>query len=113
MPYLPGHRHGAAYTVGHLEPITMQRTLSPRGEAVNLMVATPGTAAFLNVLRTDIDRGKLTNEPPRAKSPTQPAVPDPASLTPLTWHPAAVLRGRDRQHRHPRPLHHRLPRRSP
>lgn len=59
---LPGHRRGAAYTVGHPEPITMQRTLSPRGEAVNLMVVTPGTAAFLNVLRTDIDRGKLTNE---------------------------------------------------
>ncbi|MFE6922447.1 saccharopine dehydrogenase family protein [Nocardia sp. NPDC057663] len=59
---LPGRRRGAAYTVGHPEPITMQRTLSPRGEAVNLMVVTPGTAAFLDVLRTDIDRGKLTNE---------------------------------------------------
>ncbi|MFC9964524.1 MULTISPECIES: saccharopine dehydrogenase family protein [Nocardia] len=59
---LPGGRGGDAYTVGHPEPITMHRTLFPHGEAANLMVVTPGTAAFLKVLRTDIDSGRLTNE---------------------------------------------------
>lgn len=59
---LPGGRAGTAYTVGHPEPVTLHRTLRPSGRAANLMVVTPGTAAFLDVLRTDIDSGALTNE---------------------------------------------------
>lgn len=59
---LPGGRTGTAYTVGHPEPATLLRTLVPTGNAVNLMVVSPGTAAYLDVLRTDIDRGRLTNE---------------------------------------------------
>ncbi|WP_440446536.1 saccharopine dehydrogenase family protein [Nocardia amamiensis] len=59
---LPGGRCGTAYTVGHPEPVTFQRTLSPSGEAATLMIVTPGTAAYLDVLRTDIDKGALTNE---------------------------------------------------
>lgn len=59
---LPGGRRGTAYTVGHPEPITLQRTLEPTGESANLMVITPSAVAYLDVLRRDIDRGRLTNE---------------------------------------------------
>ncbi|APA97818.1 saccharopine dehydrogenase family protein [Nocardia seriolae] len=59
---LPGDRRGTGYTVGHPEPVTLQRTLLPSGEAANLMIVTPGTVAFLDVLRRDIDSGKLRNE---------------------------------------------------
>ncbi|WP_431956482.1 saccharopine dehydrogenase family protein [Nocardia lijiangensis] len=59
---LPGRRRGTAYTVGHPEPVTLHRSLAPTGDAANLMVVTPGTAAYLDVLRTDIDKGRLTNE---------------------------------------------------
>lgn len=59
---LPGRRRGTAYTVGHPEPVTLHRSLAPSGDAANLMVVTPGTAAYLDVLRTDIDKGRLTNE---------------------------------------------------
>ncbi|MFC9618845.1 saccharopine dehydrogenase family protein [Streptomyces sp. NPDC056930] len=53
---------GTAYTVGHPEPVTLHRSYRPAGEAANLMVVTPGTLAYLDVLRRDIDAGKLTNE---------------------------------------------------
>ncbi|ANW17113.1 saccharopine dehydrogenase family protein [Streptomyces clavuligerus] len=53
---------GTAYTVGHPEPVTLHRSFRPGGEAANLMVVTPGTAAYLDVLRRDIDAGRLTNE---------------------------------------------------
>ncbi|MEV0293854.1 saccharopine dehydrogenase NADP-binding domain-containing protein [Nocardia sp. NPDC050710] len=59
---LPGGRRGTAYSVGHPEPITLQRSLEPVGDAVNLMVIKPWTVAYLDVLRRDIDSGKLTNE---------------------------------------------------
>ncbi|WP_458687678.1 saccharopine dehydrogenase family protein [Nocardia tengchongensis] len=59
---LPGGRSGTAYTVGHPEPVTLWRTLRPSGDSANLMVLSPGTAAYLDVLRTDIDKGRLTNE---------------------------------------------------
>ncbi|MGW0957538.1 saccharopine dehydrogenase family protein [Streptomyces gelaticus] len=55
-------RTGTAYTVGHPEPVTLHRSFGPAGEAANLMVVTPGTVAYLDVLRRDIDAGKLTNE---------------------------------------------------
>ncbi|MFE7662240.1 saccharopine dehydrogenase family protein [Streptomyces celluloflavus] len=57
----PGHS-GTAYTVGHPEPVTLHRSFRPAGEAANLMVVTPGTVAYLDVLRRDIDAGKLTGE---------------------------------------------------
>ncbi|WP_040809700.1 saccharopine dehydrogenase family protein [Nocardia concava] len=59
---LPGGRRGTAYTVGHPEPITLQRSLKPVGDAANLMIVTPWTLAYLDVLRRDIDAGVLTNE---------------------------------------------------
>ncbi|TYB48847.1 saccharopine dehydrogenase family protein [Actinomadura chibensis] len=59
---LPGGRGGTAYTVGHPEPVTLRRTLRPSGDSANLMVITPGTVAYLDVLRRDIDAGRLTNE---------------------------------------------------
>ncbi|MEO3976623.1 saccharopine dehydrogenase NADP-binding domain-containing protein [Streptomyces sp. CAU 1734] len=55
-------RSGTAYTVGHPEPVTLHRSFRPAGESANLMVVTPGTAAYLDVLRRDIDAGRLTNE---------------------------------------------------
>ncbi|MBG0827409.1 saccharopine dehydrogenase NADP-binding domain-containing protein [Planomonospora sp. ID67723] len=59
---LPGGRSGTAYTVGHPEPVTLHRSYRPTGDAANLMVVTPATAAYLAVLRDDIDGGRLTNE---------------------------------------------------
>lgn len=59
---LPGGRRGTAYTVGHPEPITLQRSLNPVGDAANLMVVTPWTLGYLEVLRRDIDAGVLTEE---------------------------------------------------
>ncbi|MFJ9692447.1 saccharopine dehydrogenase family protein [Kitasatospora sp. NPDC101183] len=59
---LPGGRRGTAYTVGHPEPVTLRRTLRPGGASAGLMVVTTGTAAFLDVLRRDLDAGRLTNE---------------------------------------------------
>ncbi|MGV9833155.1 saccharopine dehydrogenase family protein [Nocardia niigatensis] len=59
---LPGGRRGTAYTIGHPEPITLQRSLNPTGDAANLMVVTPWTLAYLEMLRRDIDAGLLTNE---------------------------------------------------
>ncbi|MFD4656966.1 saccharopine dehydrogenase family protein [Kitasatospora sp. NPDC058444] len=59
---LPGGHRGTAYTVGHPEPVTLHRSLRPGGDAANLMVVTVGTAAYLDVLRDDLDAGRLTNE---------------------------------------------------
>ncbi|MEV8347399.1 saccharopine dehydrogenase family protein [Streptomyces niveus] len=53
---------GTAYTVGHPEPVTLHSSFRPTGNAANLMVVTPGTLAYLDVLRRDIDAGRLTNE---------------------------------------------------
>ncbi len=58
----PGGRRGTAYTVGHPEPVTLQRTLKPTGESANLMVISPSALAYLEVLRRGIDGGRLTNE---------------------------------------------------
>ncbi|MGV9818198.1 saccharopine dehydrogenase family protein [Nocardia xishanensis] len=59
---LPGGRRGTAYSIGHPEPITLQRTLKPSGDALNLMVVKPGTVAFLDTLRRDLDAGRLTKQ---------------------------------------------------
>ncbi|MUL47452.1 saccharopine dehydrogenase [Mycobacterium sp. CBMA293] len=59
---LPHGRRGVAYSIGHPEPITLQRTLGLTGDAVNLMVIRPQTLAYLDVLRRDIDRRRLTHE---------------------------------------------------
>ncbi len=59
---LPRGRRGTAYSVGHPEPITLRRTLGLTGEAVNLMVIRPRTLAYLDVLRRDTDRRRLTHE---------------------------------------------------
>ncbi|SUA78226.1 Saccharopine dehydrogenase [Nocardia otitidiscaviarum] len=59
---LPGGRRGTAYTVGHPEPITLRHSLKASGDAATLMVVTPWTLAYLEVLRRDIDGGRLTND---------------------------------------------------
>ncbi len=59
---LPGGRKGTAYTVGHPEPGTLRRSYRPVKDSANLMVLPPGTAAYLDVLRSDIASGRLTDE---------------------------------------------------
>ncbi|WP_433245280.1 saccharopine dehydrogenase family protein [Streptosporangium sp. CA-135522] len=59
---LPGGRAGTAYVVGHPEPVTLHSSYRITGDAANLMVITPGTVAYLDLLRQDIDDGRLTNE---------------------------------------------------
>ncbi|MCK7621620.1 saccharopine dehydrogenase NADP-binding domain-containing protein [Streptomyces sp. RS10V-4] len=59
---LPGGHRGTAYTVGHPEPVTLHRSLRPAGDAANLMVMSVGTAAYLHVLRDELNAGRLTNE---------------------------------------------------
>ncbi len=56
-------RHaGTAYVVGHPEPITLRRSFGLTGASACLMVITPGTLAYLDVLRRDLDAGRLDNE---------------------------------------------------
>ena len=57
---LPGGRRGTGWTVGHPEPVTLRRTVAPSGESACLMLLRPATAAYLDVLRRDIDAGRLT-----------------------------------------------------
>ncbi|GAB4589920.1 saccharopine dehydrogenase family protein [Nocardia sp. IFM 10818] len=59
---LPGGRRGTGYSIGHPEPITLRRSLKLSGDAMNLMVIRPWTLAYLDILRRDIDSGRLTNE---------------------------------------------------
>jgi lysine 6-dehydrogenase len=59
---LPGDRAGTAYVVGHPEPVTLHASYAPSGDSACLMVITPGTVAFLDALRTEIDAGRLTYE---------------------------------------------------
>lgn len=56
---LPGGRHGTGWTVGHPEPVTLHGTAAPSGEAACLMLLRPATAAYLDVLRRDVDAGRL------------------------------------------------------
>lgn len=56
---LPGGCRGNAYVVGHPEPVMFHRTFRPSGHSANLMVITPETVAFLDVLRSDIDKGRI------------------------------------------------------
>jgi len=59
---LPGGRTGTAYTVGHPEPVTLQRSFRPTGNAANLIVTAAGTVAYLDVLRSALNAGRLTTE---------------------------------------------------
>ncbi|RJO75610.1 saccharopine dehydrogenase [Nocardia panacis] len=59
---LPGGLAGTAYTIGHPEPITLLKSLKPRGNSANLIVIRPWTLAYLDALRRDLDNGTLTNE---------------------------------------------------
>ncbi len=58
----PGRGRGTAYVVGHPEPVMLRHSLRPTGASANLIVATEGTAAFLDRLRRDIDVGELSVE---------------------------------------------------
>lgn len=108
---LPGGHRGTAYTVGHPEPVTLHRSLRPGGDAANLMVVSAGTAAYLGVLRADLDAGRLTNETAAADldhpsvrrilraAARAPRLPGPGTLPPFfaaatgtrDGRPAAVL----------------------
>ncbi|GAA1573382.1 saccharopine dehydrogenase NADP-binding domain-containing protein [Actinomadura kijaniata] len=85
---LPGGRSGTAYTVGHPEPVTLHRALRPTGDAACLMVVTPGTLAYLDVLRRDIDAGRLTGHTAAAD------LARPSAARALrSWPRSAALRG--------------------
>ncbi|MBB5954233.1 hypothetical protein FHS29_000803 [Saccharothrix tamanrassetensis] len=58
---LPGGFAGTAYTVGHPEPVMFHGTFRPVASST-LMVASAWTIGFLEVLRRDIDAGRLTVE---------------------------------------------------
>lgn len=81
---LPRDRHGTAYSVGHPEPITLRRTLGLTGEAVNLMVIRRPTLAYLDVLRRDIDRRRLTHETAAAQF-AKPNLLRYLRSVPLSW----------------------------
>ena len=53
---------GTGYTVGHPEPITLKDRMKVRGASATLMLLKPSTAAFLDVLRNDLDGGRLSLE---------------------------------------------------
>ncbi|MEV8638472.1 saccharopine dehydrogenase NADP-binding domain-containing protein [Streptosporangium sp. NPDC051023] len=55
----PGLGTGTAYTVGHPEPLTLPATCSITRDCACVMVVKPETAAYLMVLREEVDRGKL------------------------------------------------------
>jgi lysine 6-dehydrogenase len=57
---LPGGLKGAAYVVGHPEPVTFHGSLRPRGDSACLMVINSGTVAYLDVIRERIDAGTLS-----------------------------------------------------
>ncbi|MGB3484380.1 MAG: saccharopine dehydrogenase NADP-binding domain-containing protein [Mycobacterium sp.] len=59
---LPGGRVGTVYTVGHPEPVTLQRTLAASADIACAMVVKASTAAFLDRLRRRIDAGRDTLE---------------------------------------------------
>ncbi|GEE03696.1 hypothetical protein nbrc107696_41420 [Gordonia spumicola] len=77
---LPGGRRGTAYTVGHPEPVTLHRTVRPAGDSACLMLLRRSTAAYLDILRSDIDAGRLTPD-------SAAALLEPPSL----WHVARGL----------------------
>ncbi|MFF4412856.1 saccharopine dehydrogenase family protein [Streptosporangium sp. NPDC001559] len=58
----PGLGTGTVYTVGHPEPLTLPATCSITRDSACVMVVKPETAAYLMVLREEVDRGKLSLE---------------------------------------------------
>ena len=56
----PGVGSGTAYMVGHPEPITLRERMAVQGQSANVMLLKSYTAAFLSVLRDDIDAGRLS-----------------------------------------------------
>ena len=76
----PGMGGGTAYTLGHPEPITLRERMGVRGRSANLMLLQPSTAAFLRVLRDEIDSGTLSLEAAGAQV-----------IAPGTWRQAKAL----------------------
>ncbi len=58
----PGRGRGAAYTVGHPEPLTMCETLGIRGRSACLMILTTQALSLLKDLNAALDQKTLTNE---------------------------------------------------
>ncbi len=58
----PGFGSGTAYTVGHPEPITLREGVAVQGSSASVMLLKSYTAAFLSVLRDDIDSGRVSIE---------------------------------------------------
>lgn len=58
----PGLGNGTAYTVGHPEPITLHERMNVQGSSANLMLLKRSTASYIDLVRKEIDVGKLTPE---------------------------------------------------
>lgn len=58
----PGFGQGTAYTVGHPEPITLSERMNVRGNSANLMLLKRSSAAYLDLVRKDLDAGRLSHE---------------------------------------------------
>ncbi len=56
----PGRGRGAAYTVGHPEPLTMRETLGIRGRSACLMILTTQALSLLKDLNAALDQKSLT-----------------------------------------------------
>ena len=67
----PGFGRGTAYTVGHPEPITLHETMSVRGNSANLMLLKRSSAAYLDLVRKDLDAGRLSHEDAAAEVTNQ------------------------------------------
>ena len=67
----PGLGRGTAYTVGHPEPITLREPMNVHGSSANLMLLKRSTAAYLDLIRNDLDAGKLSHEDAAAEITNQ------------------------------------------
>lgn len=67
----PGLGHGTAYTVGHPEPITLLERMNVHGNSANLMLLKRSSAAYLDLIRNDLDAGRLSLEDAAAEVTNQ------------------------------------------
>lgn len=79
---VPGFGSGTVFTVGHPEPLTLRRTLSPRGRSANVMVIPGALATLLEELRDAIDAGDLTAEQAAEQRAVTAEVPTAAEPRP-------------------------------
>ena len=70
----PGLGSGTAYTVGHPEPITLRERMNVQDNSANLMLLKRSSAAYLDLIRKDLDAGKLSHEDAAAEVTNQKAM---------------------------------------